>query len=156
MPLNPAHHGSLSFLDYSGERSSMTFHFPAVTALNIADFLADFGDLRTATEAISLGSLVGDSWTGDTTKYDAAPPTDVNAQRERKFLVIYQDTVNLALYRLEIPVADFTGRLVDDTDLVDLTNTEVAAWITAAEVLVRSPEGNTINVLEMRAVGRNL
>jgi len=156
MPLNPQHHGSFSFIDFSNEKSSFSFNFPAVTALNIADFLADFGDLRDATEAIVLGALVGDSWTGDTTKYDAEPPTDVNAQRERKFMVTYQDETNLALYRAEIPTADYAGRLLDDTDLVDLTDTEIATWIAAFEVLGRSPEGNDVNVLEIRAVGRNL
>jgi hypothetical protein len=156
MAINPAHYGSFTFKDFSDENSSMSFNFPAVTALNIAAFLADFGDLRTATEDIVLGTLSADSWTGDRTKYSAAPPTDVNAQRERKFMFIYEDTVTLTPGRVEVPTADFTGRLVDDTDKVDLTNTEIAAWVAAFETLARTDDGNTLNVLEGRAVGRNL
>lgn len=156
MAVNPAHFGSFTFKDFSKENSSMTFNFPAVTALNIAAFLADFGDLRVATEAIVLGTLQADSWTGDRTKYSAEPPTDVNAQRERKFLVVYEDTVTLTPGRIEIPTADFTDRLVDDTDLVDLTDTEIVAWIAAFETLARTDDGNTLNVVEIRAVGRNL
>lgn len=156
MPINPQHSGSLTFKDFSNEPSTMSFHFGAVTAVSIAGFLTDFGDFRTATEAISLGSLVGDSWTGDITKYDNALPTDVNAQRERKFEVLYQGATTFSKYRLEIPVADFTGRLIDDTDLVDLTETDIAAWITAFETLCRTPEGENVEVLQIRAVGRNL
>lgn len=156
MPINPQHSGSLSFVDYSNEKSSMTFNFGEITAVSLPGFLTEFDDFRTATEALSLGALVGDSWTGDITKYDNAPPTDVNAQRERKFQVLYQGATTFSQYQLEIPVADFTGRMIDDTDLVDLTNTEVAAWITAFETLCRSPEGENVEVLQIRGVGRNL
>jgi hypothetical protein len=156
MALNPAHYGSLTYLDFSEEKSAFSFNFDAVTALNIAAFLADFGDLRNATNAIVLGSLVGDQWTGDRTKYSAAPPVDVDAQRERKFLVIFEDTVNLTLGRAEIPTADFAGRLIAGTDLVDLTDADIVTWIAAYEVLCRSDDGNTVNVIRIEAVGRNI
>lgn len=155
MPVNPSHFGSFTFLDYSKEKSSMSFNFGAVTALNIAGFLSDFGDLRLATEAIVLGTLAQDQWVGDQTRYNNAAPSDVDAQRERKFLVIYEDTTTFAKYQVEIPTADLAGRMITGTDLVDLTNTEIAAWITAFETLCKSPEGNGVNVVEIRAVGRN-
>jgi hypothetical protein len=154
MPINPAHFGSVTFLDFSNEKTTSQFHFPFITAVNIDEFLADFGDLRTAMEGIVLGTLSGDMWVGDKTKYGNAPPSDVNAQRERKFLVVYEDVTTLALYNMEIGTADFTGRLLDDTDLVDLTETDIATFITAFEVLARSPEGNNVNVVQIRAVGR--
>lgn len=154
MPQNPAHYGSVTFLDFSNEKTTSQFHFDAVTALNIADFLADFGDLRGAMEGIVIGTLAADSWTGDATKYGNSPPADVNAQRERKWLVVYEDVTSLALYNMEIGTADFTARLLDDTDLADLTQTEIAAFVTAFETLARSPEGNNVNVVQIRAVGR--
>lgn len=156
MPINPSHYGSFTFKDYSRELSSMSFHFDAVTAVSIAGFLTAYGAFRTATQALSLGALVADSWTGDRTKYSAVPPSDVNAQRERKFQFTYEDDTTLTPYQIEIPVAEFTGRLIADTDLVDLTETDVAAWITAFEALCQSPENNEITVIEGRAVGRNL
>lgn len=155
MPINPQHSGSFTFLDYSEEKSTMSFFFGPITALTIADFLTEFGDLRTATDAITIGTLIQDSWTGDTTKYNNIAPSDVDAQRERKFLVTYEDSTTFALYRVEIPTADFTGRLVAGTDDVNLANTQVAAWITAYEQLCRSPEGNAVNVIGIRAVGRS-
>lgn len=156
MPINPQHEGSFSFIDFSNEKSTMQFYFGAVTAVSIAGFLTQFGAFRTATQAISGGSLVGDSWSGDVTKYDATPPTDVNFQRERKFQFMYQGATTFSKYQIEVPVADFTGRLVDDTDLVDLTETDIAAWITAFETLCRTPEGEAVEVLSGRGVGRNL
>lgn len=156
MPINPQHFGSLTFLDYSREKSSMTFFFPAVTALNIADFLSDFGDLRTATEALSIGTLAQDQWTGDRTVYSKTPPADLNAQRERKWLVTYEDTSTFAEYQVEIPVAKTAGLLVANTDLGDLSAADWVTWIAAFETLARSPEGNTVNVLRAQLVGRNI
>jgi hypothetical protein len=156
MPANPSHYGSFSFLDFSEERSSMTFHFGEITAASIPGFLTEFGAFRTATEAISMGTLVSDTWVGDHTKYSNVAPSDPNAQRERKWLVMYEDVTSLAMYRLEIPCADhdLAGVLLPGTDNVDLTQTEIAAWITAFEALCRSPEGNNVNVVAIRTVGR--
>lgn len=156
MPQNPQHYGSLTYVDYSDEKSSFQFNFGAITAISLPGFLTQFGAFRNATNAITLGELVSDQWVGDQTKYNNAPPTNVNAQRERKFLVTYEDVTTFALYRLEIPTADLTGRMIPDTDLVDLTNTQIAAWITAFEAMCKSPEGNDVNVVRIQAVGRNI
>lgn len=156
MPVNPRHYGTFTIMDYSKEKSTMSFDFDAITAAALPAFLTEFGALRTATEAIILGSIVHDSWVGDATIYNVAPPADENAQRERKFLVVTQDVVTFAKYKLEIPCADLTGRMLPNTDLVDLTDVDIAAWITAYENLCQSPESNDLNVIEIRAVGRNL
>jgi len=157
MPSNPSHYGSFSYLDHSVERSSMSFHFGEITAASIPGFLTEFGAFRDATNAITIGTLVSDTWVGDHTKYSNVPPTDPNAQRERKWMVTYEDSTSLALYRIEIPCAnhDLTGVFAGQSDEVDLTQTEIAAWITAFEQLCRSPEGNNVNVVSIRTVGRN-
>ena len=155
MPINPKHTASLTYIDYSDEDTTTEVNVGPITALTIVAFLAQFGDFRTATNAITLGNLANDRWTGDATKYNVTPPTDANAQRERKFQVNYQDTTTFAQYRLEIGTADLEGRMIAGTDFVDLTNTEIAAWITAFETLCKSPEGNGVNVLNIVAVGRN-
>ena len=154
MPINPQHEGSLTFIDFSKEKASMGFYFGSITALTIGAFLTEYAALRDATNVITLGNLTADKWSGDVTRYSNAAPTDVNAQRERKFLVTYEDTATLARYHLEIPTADLTGRMVAGTDLVDLTNAGIAAWVTAFEAMCKSPDGNPANVLEMRAIGR--
>lgn len=158
MPINPAHFGSLTYMDHTGERSSMQFNFGAITPTSLAGFLSQFGDLRNATNAITLGTLVADQWVGDRTVYSNTRPTDPNAQRERKFLVIYEDTVTLARYRIEIPTADYS--LVtfgpNGDDIILPTSGPVKTWIDAFEALCRSPEGNPVNVIAMKGVGRNV
>lgn len=156
MPQNPQHYGSFTLMDASAEKSNFTFYFGAVTALNIAGFLAQFADLRAATQALTLGNLVQDQWVGDSTRYGNTPPTNVNAQRERKFLVSYEGTTTLSLYQLEIPTADLAGRMLPGTDMVDMSNAQVATWITAFETLCRTPEGEAVNVVSIRHVGRNI
>lgn len=127
-----------------------------ITAGTIAGFLTQFGALKTAMQDLSLGTMVGDSWTGDRTIYTGAAPTDVNAQRERKWRVDYEDTVNFGKHQFEIPVALVEGQLVSNTDLANIETTEWVAFITAFEAMVKSPDGNAVNVLGARLVGRNL
>lgn len=156
MPINPQHAGVFTVLDNSEEQSRMSFFFGPVTALTIAAFLTQFGALRDATQDIILGTIIQDQWSGDITQYTKSVPSDVNAQRERKAQVTYEDTTTHALYRLEIPTIDLTGRMQPLSDLLDLTETDIAAWITAFEDLCKSPEGNAVSVLKIRAVGRSI
>jgi hypothetical protein len=157
MPINPQHSGSFTFLDASTEKSSMTFNYGEITAISIPGFLTEYGTFRDSVVAVSIGQLVADQWSGDKTKYSNVVPTDKSAQRERKWLMTYEDDVTLALYRMEIPCADYelTDVFAGDTDEVVLTQTEIAAMIAAFETLCRSPEGNAVTVVGMRGVGRN-
>lgn len=156
MASNPDHSGSFSIQDYSGEDSDMSFHNGPITALTIAAYLTQFGDLRDATQAIILGNIVRDKWIGDATKYSTAPVTDPNAQRERKWLVTYEGTTSFSIYKLEIPTAnlELTDALLPGTDLVDLTQTEIAAWVTAFEAIAKTAYQEAVNVTEIQAVGR--
>ena len=157
MASNPDHYGSFTVKDYSDENSDMSFHNGPITALTIAAYLAQFGDLRDATEDIILGNIVSDKWVGDATKYSVAAPTDPNAQRERKWLVTYEGTTSFSVYKLEIPTAnlDLADALLPGTDLVDLTQTQIAAWITAFEAIGKTAYQEAVNVIEIEAVGRS-
>lgn len=152
------HYNTITFLDYSNETSSMSVYNGSVTALTIAAFLTQLGALRTASDAITLGTVSGQSWVGDKDILAASPPTNVFAQRELKWLVSYENAVSHKKYTLEIPTADPTGRLIAGTDRADLANTDIAAWVTAFEAMARSPENDVdgVNVLSITLVGRNL
>ncbi len=158
MAINPQHYGTLTFKDFSGEKSTCSFNFDAVTVLNIVQHLVDFGALRASIEAISAGTLVQDSWVGDRTKYAGANPTDENAQRELKFLVMYEDDSTLDVGRMEIPCPDLSiaDILLPGTDMVDLAQALVATFVTAFELFARSQNGNTVTVLGIRVVGRSI
>lgn len=159
MPINPQHAGSFSILDNSNEISRMSFFFGPITALTLpgpTGFLALYGAFRSATQALILGNIIQDQWSGDITQYAKTVPSDVNAQRERKASVTYEDTTTHALYRIEVPTVNLAGRVQPLSDLIDLTESVVAAWVTGFEALCLSPEGHAINVLQIRAVGRSI
>lgn len=157
MAQNPDHRGSLTFVDFSEESASFGFHFGAITAGTIAAFLTQFGAFRTATEAIVSGALTRDLWVGDATKYANAAPTDPNAQRERVFMVEYEGATTHTIYTLTIPTADFdlADLFFPGTDEVDLTQTQIAAWITAFEAMCKTDAGEAVNVLNITGGGRN-
>lgn len=156
MSLNPRHVASATYKDYSNEKSTMQYNIGPITALTIAGFLTQNDTFLDTVQALSLGALQQTSWTGDITKYSGAAPTDLNAQRERKWRVDFEDTVNLTPGHFEIPIALITGQLIVGTDKANLTTTEWAALIAAAEALLKSDDGNAINILGATLVGRNL
>jgi hypothetical protein len=153
----PAEHfGTFSILDYSEETSTMRFNFGAITAISLPGFLTNFGSLRTALGNIILGTIKKEAWTGDSTVLSNVPPTDSNAQVELKFLLSYEGDTSKKVFRQEIPCPD-TSKVIAGTDQVDLTDTDVAAYVTAFETIARSPDSDTetVTVVDMKLVGRN-
>lgn len=152
------HYSVWSFLDYSGETSPVTIHHGAITPVNLAGFLTEFGQMRSAIDGISIGTIQKEKWVGDDTLLSNALPANAFAQRELKWLVRYRDTTSNKIYNIEIPCADPTGRLVAGTDKADLTETNMAAFVTRFESFGRSPESDTHNVAvqEIILVGRNI
>jgi len=145
-------------LDYSNERSNTTVHVGPITALTIAGFLTDFGALRTAIEAITLGVVSQESWVGDSTVLSNTPPTDAEAQREKKWLVRYTGDTTDKVFTLEIATAELGGgHLLPMSDFADLTETDMAAFVTAFEDIARSPDDDaeTVTVQSIQFVGRN-
>lgn len=156
MSQNPKHVASATYIDYSNEPSSMGYNIGPITALTIAGFLTQNDAFLDAVQALSLGALRQTSWTGDITKYSGVAPSDLNAQRERKWRVDFEDTVNFTPGHFEIPVALVTGQLLAGTDKANIASTEWVALIAAAEALLKSDDGNPINILGAKLVGRNL
>lgn len=152
------HVSNFTLLDFSNESSGVRMYNGAITAASIAGFLTAFGGMRTALEGITLGTMKQEQWIGDTTLLSNTPPTNVFAQRESKWLVRYQGNTTQKIHNLEIPTADPTGRLIAGTDKADLTEANMAAWVTAFEAFARTPDSDieTVTVLDVTLVGRNL
>ncbi len=150
------HYGTFTILDYSEEKSPTRFSFGGVTALNIAGFLTQFGNLRTAVQGIIKGVIQKEKWVGDDNVLSNVPPSDDTAQVELKWLVSYEGQTTKKKYRYEIATPD-TSKLIPGTDQADLTDSDIAAYITAVETLAKTPDDDTegINVLGIRLVGRN-
>jgi hypothetical protein len=167
---NMAGFGSFTLLDHNGEITSTSFNTGNVTALSLPGLLTQFGALRTAIDGIVLGTISKESLKVFDTPLSNDLPVDQNAQRERKWLVVYEDNLPFfdaplnaipnegyrKRFSFEIGTADIANRLVPNTDRADLANTQVAAFVTAFEAIARSPYGGTTNVLEIRSVGRNI
>jgi len=151
---------SRTYLDYSKEKATAQFAIRPVTAGTIAAILTEAATLGSAIDALSLGTLVGSILAQDNTKFAEVPPDDLNAQRERKWRVSFQDTVNLKIGKVEIPAAkimdDTTPLLVPNSDVADMTATLWTDFIAAFETTARSVDGNAVNVLTAQLVGRNL
>lgn len=150
------HYGTFTVLDASEETSSTKFYFGAITALTIAGFLTQFGALRTALGNIIKGTIQKEAWTGDSTVLSNAAPSDSTAQIELKWLVSYEGNTSKKKFRTELPTPD-TDKLIPGTDKADLTDTDIAAYVTAFEAIAKSPDDDTeaVNVLDITLVGRN-
>lgn len=153
----PSSRFAQTYVDYSNEKSTIDFAIRDMTAATIAAVLTELATLGTAIAALSSGVLVKSIATQDASAFNATPPSDPNAQRERKWLVRYQDTVNFKYGQVEIPVAEVDSTLLlPQSDRADLTATEWADFIAAFETTARSVDKNTVNVIEAILVGRNL
>ena len=151
-------YSTFTLLDFSGEKSAVTINNGAITSVSLPGFLTEFGQMRTAIDDITAGTLHKEAWVGDNTVLSNTRPANVFAQRELKWLVRYQGNTSQKVFTLELPTADPTGRLVAGTDLADIANAEVAAFITRFNSFARTPDDDTetVTFLEMRLVGRNI
>lgn len=153
----PTSRFSRTYLDYSKEKSTVDFRIRDMTAATIAAILTDAAALGLAINGLSGGTLIKSQLMQDSSSFESTPPVDPNAQRERKWLVRYQDTVNLKYGQVEIPVAKVnTDLLLPNSDEADLSATEWAEFATQFQLLARSVDGNAVEVREAFLVGRNL
>ena len=155
------HHSSFTFLDETGEKSAFRFYHGALTPTSLAGFLTEFGTIKSATQAITRGTLSKEQIVLDDTQLSNDKPGDNLAQRENKLLVVYRDTTTEKLYTLTIPTVDLTKVQFQPGggDSISLTAPqEIADWISAFETTARSPDNDTHNVavVQMRAIGRNI
>ena len=160
-----------SLLDYSREKASFSIATGEVTAISLPDLLTEVGALRGAIEGITLGVVSDESLSVFNTNLSNTPPASALAQVESSWLMTYEDSLEFfddpvnaipnegygRLFTLTIPTADIAaaGRLAPNSDMAVLTETGIAAFITAFEETARSPYGGTVNVVSIEHVGRN-
>lgn len=163
---------SLSFRDYDNESSTFSINVNVLDDTNFEATNTAVAALRTATLAITMGTITGFNVNAPTI-IGGAIPADSEAQREKKWLVIAEDVTQWLdaptntienpgyrkLFRYEIPTADL-NLLADNSAIVFPKTTAVApaitAWIGAFESVAKSPYTGTLNVRRIEFVGRNL
>jgi len=148
-----------SWVDYSLENSNTRLTVEQLTSANVVADLALIDTLLAAMQAITLGQLKTSSVVFRKQDEDTAIPTDPNAQRERKWLVVYHDTTTGKKYRAEIPTADLSGtNLQTNSDKANLADTQIAAFVTAFEAIVKDPDTglNDVAIDYIQHVGKRL
>jgi hypothetical protein len=145
----------LSYVDHSEEPCTSSFTGADLTAANFDAQIALQDALKTALFGIVLHQPYKDTRVAYQTLASKDPPADSDAQRERKWVISYEDTVTFERYTVEVPMADLT--LLDgNTDQADLDNATVAAFVTAFEAYQLSPNGNAVEIKKITHVGRRL
>lgn len=140
-------------LDRSGEKSSVGFYLADVTPANFDDAVGLMDDLESALEQISLCSWGGGSLISEVYTDVGSLPASPYAQRERRALFTCVDTVTGRRFTVGVPCPDMTDMGIPGTDAVNLTDTEVSAYVTALETFAASPEGNPLTVVSGKVVG---
>jgi len=143
--------------DYSNEKSTFGLTSITVNAGNLAAQQTAAAALAAAVEDLTIGELVKQVQTLvilDT----PAIPTSPYAQREMKWLVSYVGDSSGKVFQAEIAAPDITDNVVVNSDVADLASTDWAAFVTAFEAYVRSPDNGTetVTVIGARLVGRNI
>lgn len=156
---------SLTYIDYSNEKSKLTLEIPLVTAANFAATATKINTLVAAADDIIGGNLNRRILTIPTPA-SGLVPADELAQREDRWIVGYTDTTaNLAAgvtnpyygkrFTVGIATADLLNHMSSNSDFADLADADVAAFVTAFEAIARSPTGGAVVVNYLKFSGRN-
>lgn len=162
---------TLALLDYSREKSAFSVITGEVTAVSLPGLLTEINAYRTAVAGITLGVQADEALRAYAENLSNTPPASPLAQIESAWLVTYEDNLPFfddpvnaipnegfgKLFTLTIPTADIApaGRLLANSDEADLTDPNIAAFVTAFEAMARTPYGGTCNVVKITHVGRN-
>lgn len=147
---------NLTFLDETLENSAVGVYTQDATAGTFTSLNDLLDDLRDAIEAVSIGALVKEQRVLGEVAIANPAPTDANAQREHKWMVVARDTVNNRVVSFEIPCAN-TALKVPASDLMNVSSGAGATLVSAIEAVARNPAtGNPVNVEKIVYVTRNI
>jgi hypothetical protein len=135
------------------EKSTWSLWIANLTAANFTAQQGLISALYTATLDLVLGSQAATSELAVSTR-SAVENAEPLAQRENKWLVRYHDA-DSTKFTVEVPTAKLS--LLDTgTEFLDLTGTAAAAYKTAFEAVVKSPDDPTLAVVidSIQFVGR--
>jgi len=152
MPLYPAgtsQKGSIGAIDAGGEKASVSFWLPVITAANEVAQAAAWATVLSAWDDLFLGTRYRDVY-NDITTYAASRPTN-GAAREISLKLIARDATTGQTVDYYCPTLDISLISYDPNygakDVVDLTTTELAAFIAALEAMpLKNPFNYTNNM----------
>jgi len=145
-------------VDYSKEKSSTTIYTADLDSATYDAFHTESDQMRNAIAGICIGIMAEETIVDEKNDLNSTYPTNVNAQRERKWKVNYVGQVRAKKYFVTLPCADPTARLQTNSDFGLLSQTEMAAFRTRFESFAKCPDDPTeaVTIISMQLVGRNL
>jgi len=143
------------------EKSPFKIYTNEIDAADLAAWLTDWGALKTATVAITLGVLAHERVVIYDTPLTAGLPASNFARRENKLLIRYIGDTLGEKYSVELPAPDNVALTFEsgDANFVVLADAGVmATFVGAFETLARSPRDGdeTVTIQSIQYVGRNL
>jgi hypothetical protein len=140
MPLYPPGtraKASISYLDAGNERSSFSMFVPVITDDNYDAQATAWANFLTASDAITLGARVKDTYL-DETIYNVGRPTN-GASREVALKLIFRSAATGQTWNSLLPTVDISLityiQNYGAKDIVNMAGTQVAALVTAANAL---------------------
>lgn len=136
------------------EKGRVRFNIVDLTAGNLAATQALLATLLASIQAIVIGELHKERITLSDTLSSSAPAASPLAQRENKWLVRYTDVTTHRVFKGEIPTADLS-LLASNSEFLDLSAGAGLAFKNAFEAVVKSIDGNAVQVISVQFVGRS-
>lgn len=140
---------SVSYLDHSNELRAVSLFTGEVTAVTIAGFLTEFGDLQAALDAVTLGTRARQSW-GENAVISNTPPASAAAQIETEVLVRVRGATTEAPWSFRIPTVDYTAfNWIGDSAILSGAGASAAtiALVDAIEAIAVMPDNEAEGVI---------
>lgn len=147
---------NLSFVDFDDEVSSASIRGNDITVGNFTAQDALLDAIAAAVDGVTVGTMFKDQRILSEVLTPRTLPALAWAQRETKWLVRYTDDVDpIGDGSFEIPTADLT-LLLTGTKNMNVAAGAGLALVTALEAGMPSRLGNSITVVNVVHVGRNI
>ncbi len=148
---------TLTYYDYGGERSTITIPTAEHDETTLASFDAELDTFKGFLEVLMIDQGTPTEVRAYSTATNKVPSTNPLNQRENKLLVIMETDTTKAPRRLEIPGLDLTKLNPSNRGTVDIGTGPGSDLAGSIEAIYQDPlTGESVTVLEMRHVGRNV
>jgi len=150
MPLqNPASTVKWTFLDYTSKTSTLELNTNEnLGIVGMAQQLTDLQTLETAFSGISGGTIVKQEFSPYVTSFIANPITNENNQRERRWIVVFEDEFNGEEGQVTLPCARVSNSvnapIVDEEGFAILSMPQWTKFKTEFEKVGRSVHNNYV------------
>lgn len=144
----------VTVIDASLELSTVRVPTVQITAANHDAQMTAMTALRDGIAGIILGEVASDRRVAQSNFITRVGPSTTEAQREKKFMVVYEGTTTHKIYRTEIPTADLSLLSLGSDKIFPAFTGVVGTFVTAFEALVRQPGEAGSTVLYIEFVGK--